>query len=160
MVRRTLSIVALVLALYFNYITYFQHTIAAYKNVKLEQRHPYLKMYTQVVYDELQKRGYKARFVPIVEKDLMPGVIGKYVGLKFKRFEAIYINLPRIGTPEILESTILHELGHAFGLAHDDRMMIDGCPLSVMHSVNSMHICFTRHYEYYYGTFIENVTVD
>lgn len=115
----------------------------------------------RIVEVELLIRGVSIKKIPILfnEQPLIfyKNVVGlaimtsnPYIRIKKSYFET--------APWDVREALILHELAHQYGLNHDDSFsFVTGCPISVMHSTDSMKLCFSLLRDYYYTEVVDKI---
>lgn len=88
-----------------------------------------------------------------------PSIAGKTIAIDRTNFDK--------SSQEVREALILHEIGHSFGVMHDDSWKWFGlgkgalitfqsksCAISVMHSEDDMSGCFWQFRKYYYDELV------
>lgn len=125
-----------------------------------------LDTYVGVFKTEMTDRDLKldfsdidVKFKPYLGDDITLGICFNYPNKKYVRILKKYWIA---ATPEIKEAILSHELGHAFGLHHNEEMKWFSpdnklCPESIMYPTNIMSGCLNRYRSYYYNELATNI---
>lgn len=123
-----------------------------------------LTEYMSIFKYEMESRGVKLDYSDLKlgfsDSIDYPNAVGLYVPTPATNYIVILQNYYSKASPEVQEALIAHELGHAFGLEHDDKMAFlfpSNCPYTVMHSSDSMENCFHKYRKYYYDILAEEI---
>ena len=131
-----------------------------------EKKSPKLNEYLAMFHEEMDKRGIKNLNYNIVSLrfvDKMPG--DKYVAVTYPFGTYKFIDVLRgyysKAPAEEKEAIVIHEIGHAFGLAHLDEYRSipysKFCPVSVMHSSDSMKGCYFKYRSEYLNEMADRI---